>query len=135
MDIKYYEGGEAMTIIPYTVKRVLPGAGLGIWGVPMLRTDIRETDDAYLLEIEMPGVKKEDIELICEGDVLTIAVKGRELENASGYVMRERLYGEMKRGFILKNIDGSTISAKLENGVLLVTLPKKKRESGRIHIE
>ncbi|MGI5918818.1 MAG: Hsp20/alpha crystallin family protein [Christensenellales bacterium] len=124
-----------MTIIPYTVKRVLPGAGLGIWGVPMLRTDIRETDDAYLLEIEMPGVKKEDIELICEGDVLTIAVKGRELENASGYVMRERLYGEMKRGFILKNIDGSTISAKLENGVLLVTLPKKKRESGRIHIE
>jgi HSP20 family protein len=83
----------------------------------------------------MPGVRKEDIELICEGDVLTIAVKGRELENASGYVMRERLYGEMKRGFILKNIDGSTISAKLENGVLLVTLPKKKRESGRIHIE
>ena len=62
-----------MTIIPYTVKRVLPGAGLGIWGVPVLRTDIRETVDAYLLETEMPGVKKEDIELIRESDVLTIA--------------------------------------------------------------
>jgi len=124
-----------MTIIPYTVKRVLPGAGLGVWVVPMLRTDIRETDDAYLLETEMPGVKKDDIELICEGDVLTIAVKASEPENADGYVMRERIYGEMKRGFILKNIDGSTISAKLENGVLFVTLPKKKRESGRINIE
>ena len=124
-----------MTIIPYTVKRVLPGTGLGIWGVPMLRTDIRETGDAYLLEIEMPGVKKEDIELICEEDVLTVAVKAKEPENADGYVMRERIYGEMKRGFILKNIDGSTISAKLENGVLFVTLPKKKRESGRINIE
>jgi len=124
-----------MTIIPYTVKRVLPGAGLGIWGAPVLRTDIRETDDAYLLEMEMPGVRKEDIELICEGDVLTIAVKAREPENAGGYVMRERLYGEIKRGFILKDIDGATISAKLEKGVLFVTLPKQKRESGRIHIE
>jgi len=124
-----------MTIIPYTEKRGLPGTGLGIWGVPMLRTDIRETGDAYLLEIEMPGVKKEDIELICEEDVLTVAVKAKEPENADGYVMRERIYGEMKRGFILKNIDGSTISAKLENGVLFVTLPKKKRDAGRINIE
>lgn len=124
-----------MTIIPYTVKRVLPGAGLGIWGVPVLRTDIRETDDAYLLETEMPGVKKEDIELIRESDVLTIAVKASEPENANDYVRRERIYGEMKRGFILKNIDGATISAKLENGVLFITLPKQKRESGRINIE
>ena len=124
-----------MTIIPYTVKRGLPGAGLGIWGVPVLRTDIRETDDAYLLETEMPGVKKEDIELIRESDVLTIAVKASEPENANDYVRRERIYGEMKRGFILKNIDGATISAKLENGVLFITLPKQKRESGRINIE
>jgi HSP20 family protein len=122
-----------MTIIPYTIQRVLPGAG--IWGVPVLRTDIRETDDAYLLETEMPGVKKEDIELIREDDVLTIAVKAKEPENADGYVKRERVYGELKRGFVLKNIDGATISAKLENGVLFITLPKQKRESGRIDIE
>jgi len=124
-----------MTIIPYTINRTLPGMGLGVWGAPVLRTDIRETDDAYLLETEMPGVRKEDIELIREDDVLTISVKVAPPENTDGYVRRERIYGEMKRGFALKNIDGATISAKLENGVLFITLPKKKRRSGRIEIQ
>ena len=124
-----------MTIIPYTIQRALPGTALSVWGTPVLRTDIRETDEAYLLETELPGVKKDDIELIRENGVLTIAVKAIEPENAEGYVRRERVYGDLKRSFALKDIDEETISAKLENGVLFVTLPKQKRDSGRIDIE
>ena len=89
-----------MTIIPYTINRTLPGMGLGVWGAPVLRTDIRETDDAYLLETEMPGVRKEDIELIREDDVLTISVKVAPPENTDGYVRRERIYGEIGRAHV-----------------------------------
>ena len=126
-----------MTIIPYTRQGILPKASdwLGVWGSQVLRTDIRQTDEAYLLETEMPGVKKEDIELIRENGVLTISVKTAVPENDEGYVRRERLFGELKRSFVLDNIDEETISAKLDSGILYISLPKMKREQGRINIE
>ena len=126
-----------MTIIPYTRQGILPKASdwLGVWGSQVLRTDIRQTDEAYLLETEMPGVKKEDIELIRENGVLTISVKTSAPENDEGYVRRERLFGELKRSFVLDNIDEDTISAKLDSGILYISLPKMKREQGRINIE
>jgi len=125
------------TIIPYTIQRTIPRASewLGLSGTSVLRTDIRETEDAYLLETEMPGVKKENIELIRENGVLTISVKAEEPEENEGYVRRERIYGEQKRSFALENINEDTISAKLDNGVLFITLPKQKRDQGRINIE
>ena len=66
-----------MTIIPYTRQGIMPRASewLGAWGSQVLRTDIKQTDEAYLLETEMPGVSKDNIELIRENGVLTIAVK------------------------------------------------------------
>lgn len=126
-----------MTIIPYTRQGILPKASewLGVWGSPVLRTDIRETDEAYLLETEMPGVKKEDIELIRENGVLTIAVKAAAPESDEGYVRRERVFGDLRRSFALESIDEETISARLDNGILSITLPKQKREQGRINIE
>ncbi len=126
-----------MTIIPYTRQGILPKASewLGVWGSQVLRTDIRETEDAYLLETEMPGVKKEDIELIRENGVLTISVKSAAPENDEGYVRRERVFGELKRSFVLENIDEETISARQDSGILYITLPKNKREQGRINIE
>jgi HSP20 family protein len=134
MSIQNSKGDITMTIIPYTLQRALPGAGLGVWGA-VLRTDIRETDDVYMLETEMPGINKEDIELIREDGILTIAVKAKEPENTEGYMRRERVYGDLKRSFALKNIDEETISAKLENGVLFVTLPKQKHNTSRIDIK
>jgi HSP20 family protein len=100
-----------------------------------LKTDIRQTDEAYFLETEIPGIKKEDIELIRENGVLTISVKGEAPESSEDYVRRERVFGEQKRSFVLENIDEETISAKLDNGVLYITLPKQKREQGRINID
>lgn len=126
-----------MTIIPYSREGILPKASewLGVWGSQVLRTDIRQTDEAYLLETEMPGVKKEDIELIRENGVLTISVRSAAPNNDDGYVRRERVFGELKRSFVLDNIDEETISAKLDSGILYITLPKTKREQGRINIE
>ena len=126
-----------MTIIPYTRQGILPKASdwLGVWGSQVLRTDIRQTDDAYLLETEMPGVKKEDIELIRENGVLTIAVNAAAPESDEGHIRRERVFGDLKRSFVLDNIDEETISARLDSGILYITLPKNKREQGRINID
>ena len=126
-----------MTIIPYTRQGIMPRASewLGAWGSQVLRTDIKQTEEAYLLETEMPGVNKDDIELIRENGVLTIAVKSAAPESEQGYVRRERVFGELKRSFALENIDEETISARLDSGVLYITLPKNKRAQGRINID
>jgi HSP20 family protein len=126
-----------MTIIPYTFQSTVPRTGewLSFCGSSVLKTDIRQTDEAYFLETEIPGIKKEDIELIRENGVLTISVKGEAPESSEDYVRRERVFGEQKRSFVLENIDEETISAKLDNGVLYITLPKQKREQGRINID
>lgn len=126
-----------MTIMPILRQTTLPRAGelFGLWPSQVLRTDIKETEEAYTLETEMPGVRKEDIGLIRENSVLTIKVKTAEPGDDSGYIRRERVFGELKRSFVLENIDEETISAKLESGVLHITLPKQKRDMGRINIE
>ena len=125
-----------MMIIPFARQSILPGSEwTNVRGTQVLRTDIRETQDSYLLETEIPGVKKEDIELIRQNGVLTIAVKADAPENSEGFVRRERVYGELKRSFVLDGIEEETISARLDSGVLYITLTKKKPEQGRINIE
>ena len=104
----------------------------------VMKTDIKETDKAYVVEAEMPGVKKEDVALICREGVLTISVKSSEekTEEKDNYVRKERVSGEMSRSFALKDINEEDISAKLDDGVLSVTLPKKAAEEERkIEIE
>jgi HSP20 family protein len=106
---------------------------------PAMKTDIRETEGAYVVEAEMPGVKKDSVELLCENGVLTITAKANEekTEEKEGYVRRERTSGEMTRRFELENIDEENISAKMEDGILYVTLPKSAPENNekRIMIE
>ena len=98
--------------------------------VPAMKTDIKETETAYIVEAELPGVKKENVELICEKGVLTITVKTAEevTEQKEQYVRRERITAGFGRSFEIEGIDESGISAKIEEGVLLVTLPKKASE-------
>ena len=104
----------------------------------VIKADIKETDTGYVVEAEMPGVKKEDVTLVCEKGVLTItATKGEEKEeNKDGYVRRERYSGTTKRSFALKDIREDEISAKLEDGILSVSLPKREEaETKKIDIE
>jgi len=95
------------------------------------QTDIRDTGDAYVLEADLPGMKKEDIHIDVDGDRLSItaernAVKEEKDENG-GYIRCERSYGSFSRSFDISGIRGEEISAAYADGVLTLTLPKQSK--------
>lgn len=98
-----------------------------------IRTDIRETDKEYIIEADMPGVRKEDIRLEIEDGVLTIGVEHNEHvdEKRDNYIRRERRYGSYCRSFHLDGIKQDKVSAKYNDGVLVVTLPKSEESKDR----
>ena len=95
--------------------------------VSAFRTDVSDTGDAFVLESELPGFHKDDINIDIENDCLTISVE-RKLDNEDkkkNLVKRERFYGSYSRSFDVTGIDTDAIDAKYTDGVLTVTLPKK----------
>ena len=95
--------------------------------VSAFRTDVTDTGDAYKLEAELPGFKKEDIKLDVENDVLTISAE-RKLDNDESkpnFVKRERFYGSYSRSFDVSGIEVDKIEAAYNDGVLSLTMPKK----------
>lgn len=92
--------------------------------------DIRETPDAWLIHADIPGVKVEDIEIHMENGVLSISGK-REFDNTEekeGYKRVERVRGRFHRRFSLPDTaNGDKISAKTNNGVLDITIPKQEK--------
>jgi len=99
-------------------------------GGRQMKVDIRETDKEYFLDADLPGIKKEQVKLEVNNDQLVISVVEDEKTETKeeGYICRERRFGTIARSFPLSNIDADKISAKLENGILSVTLPKKHPE-------
>ena len=100
-----------------------------------VRIDVAETDNAYTVRAEIPGVRKEDIHVAIEGDQVTISADvKREAETKDGErVLRsERYYGSVYRSFTLPTeLDEAASEAKYENGVLALTLAKKPAVAGR----
>ncbi len=98
----------------------------------MMKTDVRELENAYEADIELPGFKKEDINVSLENGYLTItAAKGldkEEKDEKKGRVIRsERYVGSLSRSFYVgEEIKEDDIKAKLEHGVLMLTIPKKE---------
>ena len=91
------------------------------------RTDVVDTGDAYKLDAELPGFKKEDIKIDVENDVLTISAE-RKLDNDESkpnFVKRERFYGSYSRSFDVSGIEVDQIEAAYNDGVLTLTMPKK----------
>jgi HSP20 family protein len=99
-------------------------------GTAGFRVDVREDDNAYTLEAELPGVPKEKIELSVDDGVLTIRadLNVEKKEEGKGYVYSERRSGHVERSFNLEGINADAIAADYKNGVLLVTLPKIQPE-------
>lgn len=96
--------------------------------LPAFRTDIRDEGDHFLLEADLPGFRKEDIDLHLEDNVLTITAKHQETaENKQDgkYICRERRVGSYARSFDVSGIQEEGISAAYENGVLTLILPKQ----------
>lgn len=102
------------------------------------RVDMKETEDAYSIEADLPGMKKDDIEIVYDNNYLTISAKQDEsVENKTDkYVRRERRHGELKRSFYIDNVDESKIDASFKDGVLKLVLPKlvKGKQKKRIDI-
>ena len=96
---------------------------------PRIRLDVEETDDAYVVKADLPGVKKEDIKIAVEGNRVSISAEcKREKEEKSGgnVVRSERYYGQQHRSFTLpQDVDEAKASASYSDGVLSLSLPKK----------
>lgn len=100
-----------------------------------MRVDIKENEKEYVLEADLPGVKKEDITIEINDNRLTISAKNDESveEQRENYIRKERKFSSMVRSFGLENVKSDKITAKHENGVLTLILPKveNKGNNGR----
>ncbi|EJE97918.1 Hsp20/alpha crystallin family protein [Liquorilactobacillus mali] len=98
-----------------------------------LKTDIKETDDAFDVKVDVPGINKEDISLSYDNGILSISAKRDSFEDESdkdgNIITSERSYGSYSRQYRLPNIIKDQISAKYTDGVLEITLPKSKKTS------
>jgi HSP20 family protein len=87
--------------------------------------DLSETDDGYLVEVEVPGVKREDISIEVAGNELTISGEFEEKEKVGWFRSRTRRTGRFEyRAVLPQDVDTDRISANLAEGVLTVTVPK-----------
>lgn len=102
---------------------------------PQIKLDVNEADANYVVKADVPGVRKEDIDVRIDGNQVTISaeVKKEKEEKKDGRVLRsERQYGFASRSFSLAcDVDEAKSVAKYENGVLELTLPKKTTTSSK----
>lgn len=104
------------------------------------RTDIIDRGDKYVLKADLPGFRKEDININIDGDRLNLSAEHKEEsdDEQNNYIRRERRYSAFSRSFDLQGIDADRISASYNNGVLELELPKlveTKPESRRIEVK
>ncbi|HJD27758.1 MAG TPA: Hsp20/alpha crystallin family protein [Candidatus Blautia avicola] len=99
----------------------------------MMKTDIRETDGSYELDVDLPGFKKDEIQASLENGYLTIsAAKGLdkdEKDKEGKYIRQERYAGAMSRSFYVgEEVTQDEIKAKYEDGILKLSIPKKEKK-------
>lgn len=96
----------------------------------LMKTDIREKDDKYLLDIDLPGYSKEDIKISVDDGYLTVSAKKEESKEESekgSYIKKERYSGECQRSFYIgDNIEAEDVKASFKNGILTLDIPKKE---------
>lgn len=115
--------------LPLEVEKFFEDFGLSSDTVWVPSVDVTETDDAYEFKAELPGLKKEDIHVSVEDNVLCLkGEKKQESESKTKSVHRiERMYGKFERSFRLPNgVKANEIKAKYENGILTIRLPKSE---------
>ena len=99
----------------------------------LMKTDVRETDNTYELDVDLPGFKKDEVQLDLKDGYLTIsAAKGlnKDQEDKKGkYIRQERYAGACSRSFFVgEGIEPRDVSAKFEDGILRVSLPKRVKK-------
>ena len=106
------------------------GSYLAPYGV-----DVREDADHIYVEAELPGFTKEDVDITLENQTLTITAERKEnsrQQPKGGYLLRERRYNRFQRSFTLPpTVDEQSVNAKLDGGVLTITLNKREETKPR----
>ena len=146
-ELRPYRNNNHMTTYdPFRDMEALERAFFGnrdfLGDVGTFKTDIQDKGDHYLLEADLPAMKKEDIAIDIDGDNLTIKAERRneheEKDKKGKFVRCERSYGTYSRQFDVSGINTEGIKAKYENGVLTLSMPKKSTQlptAKRLEIE
>jgi len=96
---------------------------------PSIKMDVKEQGDNYLVHAELPGVKKEDIHVVVDGNQVSISAEikqEKEVKEGDRILRSERYFGKVSRSFQLgQEIDDAKAAAKFNEGVLELTLPKR----------
>ena len=108
----------------------------------MMKTDVKERDNEYVIDVELPGIDKKDVTLDLRDGYLVISAHREHNVNEDNkkenYIRRERSYGSFSRSFYVGDIKEKDIDAKLENGILQIIVPKSHESldsSSRIEIK
>ena len=99
----------------------------------LMKTDIKEKGDKYIIDIDLPGYDKENIDLEIEDGYLKVSAKVDknidESDEEEKYIHQERFYGECSRSFYIgKNIKEEDIKASFKKGILTLTIPKEEQK-------
>lgn len=95
----------------------------------LMKTDIKENESSYIIDIEMPGYDKNNIKIEVEDGYLNVLASiNEDKDNSEGeYLRKERYYGECSRSFYVgDNIEVEDVKANYKNGILKLTVPKKE---------
>lgn len=118
--------------LPELVIRPLYGSGLP----EMIKVDVKDSKTEYVLDAEIPGVSKDDIKIEVDGDAVTITAEIKQSQDErkdAKLVKSERYYGAVSRTVQLdSDVLSDMASAKYENGVLSVRLPKSHHSNGKL---
>ena len=131
---------------PFEMNMLLPRGRDPLYGKHsknLMKTDVRETENSYELDVDLPGFKKEDVNVELKNGYLTIATSKSldkdEKDQKGRYIRQERYAGSCSRSFYVGDIRPEDIKAKYEAGVLRLSVPKentrKLPENSRILIE
>jgi len=135
------------TLVPYRPGRVSLFDTIGaidhvfdaVFAEPVRRAgapavDIREEDDGYLVQVDLPGVAEQDLKVSVDDNVLTISAKaGKDADRkADGYLVRERRYAGYTRSFVLpRDADSGGVTASFADGLLTLNVPKSEASKAR----
>ena len=121
---------------PFEMNMLLPRGRDPLYGKHsknLMKTDVRETEGSYELDVDLPGFKKEDVNVELKNGYLTIAASKSldkdEKDQKGRYIRQERYAGSMSRSFYVgEDVQPSEISAKFENGILQLSVPKAEQK-------
>ena len=98
----------------------------------VMKTDVREGENDYKIDIDMPGYKKEDVNMTLDNGYLTVSAKHEtkvdDKDKSGNYIRRERHYGSCTRSFYVGDVKQEDINAKMENGLLEIVVPKETKK-------